>query len=126
MIRLLILILLPLSSGCSAISHLDELSVLGGYARETNGQDRLVASTNAHYDKLLKAIADKSIDNYKDKASFVRAFGKPILTKNLSGACQVWLYRYAVLKKAKDKVYVYFDSKGHFVKWEKAPCPSFF
>ena len=113
-------------SGCTAFDHLDELSVLGQYSREKESQHRLVKSINDHYDALTKAIAQRTISDYKDEASFVNSFGDPILKKNLSDGGQQWLYRYAIYRYAKDKVYVYFDRSGKQVKWEKVPCPSFF
>jgi len=113
-------------SGCSILSNIDELSVMGNYSREKDDQHRLVKSINEHYDALIKAIDQKAISGYKDKASFVYSFGEPILKKDLSGGGQRWLYRYAIYKFAKDKVYVYFDRSGKMIRWERLPCPKFF
>jgi hypothetical protein len=113
-------------SGCIILSNTDELSVMGDYSREKDNQNRLVKSINDHYDALTRAIDQKVIGDYKDKASFVYSFGDPILKKDLSGGGQRWLYCYAIFRLAKDKVYVYFDRTGKLIKWEKIPCPSFF
>ena len=113
-------------SGCAIISNNEQLSVLGDYAREKDNQHRLVKTIDDHYDVLTKVIAQGSIGNYKDKASFVSSFGDPILKKDLDDGGQRWLYRYAIYRLAKDEVYVYFDRHGKQVKWEKLPCPSFF
>ena len=124
-------------SGCIILSNTDELSVLGDYSREKDNQHRLVKSINDHYDALTKAkmpnCSDferlghcEGVNNYPDEASFVYSFGDPILKKDLSGGGQRWLYRYAIFRLAKDKVYVYFDRTGKLTKWEKIPCPSFF
>ena len=113
-------------SGCSILSNLDEISVMGDYAREKDDQHRLVKSINDHYDALTKAIDQKVINEYKDEASFTCSFGDPILKKDLSGGTQRWLYRYAIYRFAKDKVYVYFDRDGKMIKWEKLSCPKFF
>jgi hypothetical protein len=113
-------------SGCTIISNTDELSVLGDYSREKDNQHRLVKSINDHYDALTKTVDQKAINDYKDKASLVYSFGDPILKKDLSDGGQRWLYRYAIFRLAKDKVYVYFDRTGKLTKWEKIPCPSFF
>jgi len=113
-------------SGCNALEHLDALSVLGDYSREKDDQHRLVKSTNAGYDALTEVMASGHIREYKDKSSFLYAFGEPILKKDMPGGSQQWLYRYAILATAKDKVYVYFDQHDQLMKWEKVPCPSFF
>ncbi len=121
----LLLVLLGLS-GCTIISNLDEISTLRDYSREKEGQHHLVKSINDHYDVLTKVIAKGHISEYKDEASFVYSFGEPILKKDLSDGGQRWLYRYAIYKFAKDKVYVYFDRDGRMIKWEKLSCPKFF
>jgi hypothetical protein len=121
----LILMVLGLS-GCTILENLDELEVMGQYSRESDDQHRLVKTINDHYDALTKAIAQGHMSDYKDEVSFVHSFGAPILKKDLSGGGQRWLYRYAIYRFAKDKVYVYFDHNGQLVKWEKVSCPKFF
>jgi len=113
-------------SGCAPLEHLDQLSVMGDYAREKENQERLVGSNNDHYDVLIKAIVQGNISYYKDKTTFVNTFGDPILKKDIPGGSQQWLYRYAILSTARDKVYVYFDNHDRLIKWEKIPCPSLF
>lgn len=121
----LMLMLLSLS-GCTILENLDELTVLGQYSRESDAQHHLVKTIKLHYDALTKVIAQGHISDYKDEASFVHSFGDPILKKDLSDGVQRWLYRYAIYRLAKDKVYVYFDRNGKQIKWEKLPCPKFF
>ncbi len=121
----LVLICLCLS-GCIIIENLDEISLLGDYSRNKDNQHHLVKSINDHYDALAKVIAQGHINDYKDKASFVSSFGDPILKKDLSDGGQRWLYRHAIYRLAKDKVYVYFDRNGKMIKWEKLSCPKFF
>ncbi len=113
-------------SGCSIIFNLDEVFVLQGYSSEKEAQHRLVKTINDHYDALIKALDQGHINDYKDEASWVRAFGEPILKKDLKDGGQRWLYRYAIYRFAKDKVYVYFDRQAKMVKWEKLPCSKFF
>ena len=124
--RVIAVLMLLCLSGCAPLEHLDQLAVMGEYSREKDNQCRLVASINDHYDALTRAIAQGSISYYKDKSSFVNAFGGPILKRDWNDGAQQWLYRYAILSTAHDKVYVYFDNHNHLVKWEKVPCPSFF
>ena len=125
LISCLILMMISLS-GCAPLEHLDELSVMGAYSREKDAQTRQVGDTNVHYDALLKVISQGHIEDYKDKSSWLSVFGEPILKKAMPDGSEEWLYRYAILSSAKDKVYVYFDRRAQLVKWEKVPCPSFF
>ena len=120
-----LLLLLGLS-GCTILGNLDELSTMGNYSREKDNQHRLVKTINDHYDALCKVIAQGRMVVYKDKSSFLHSFGEPILKKDMSDGTERWLYRYAIYRFAKDKVYVYFDRNGQQVKWEKLPCPKFF
>ena len=113
-------------SGCTALEHLDDLAVVGDYSREKDNQHRLVKFIDDHYDALTRAIAQGHISDYKDKASWVTSFGEPILKEDLGQGVEQWLYRYAILTTAHDKVYAYFDNHNHLIKWEKVPCPSFF
>jgi hypothetical protein len=117
-----LLVLLLGLSGCYFLEHTDQLSELGDFSREKDNQQRLVKSVDDHYDVLTKVIAQGHIGDYKDKPSFARFFGEPIFKKDLSDGTQQWLYRYAILRSAKDKVYVYFDRNGKQVRWEKVPC----
>jgi hypothetical protein len=121
-----LLVMLLGLSGCAILDNLDEISMLGDYSREKDNQHRLVQSINDHYDALSKVIAEGHIGNYKDESSFVHSFGDPILKKDWNDGGQRWLYRYAIYRFAKDKVYVYFDRNGKMVKWEKLSCPKLF
>jgi len=113
-------------SGCTILSNLDEITILSGYSREKESQHRLVKTIKDHYDALTKVIAEGHISDYKNKEAFVHSFGEPILKKEMNNGSERWLYRYAIYRLAKDKVYVYFDRDGQEVKWEKLTCPKFF
>ena len=121
----LLLLLLALS-GCAVLDNTDELSTLGNYSREKDAQHREVKTINDHYDALIKAIDQGRISQYKDQAAFAHFFGDPLLKKDLSGGSSRWLYRYAIYRLAKDKVYVYFDNDGKMIKWERLPCSKLF
>jgi hypothetical protein len=112
-------------SGCSILFNLDEVCTLEDYSHESDAQHRLVKSIDDHYDALAKVLAQGQMGDYKDEASFERTFGDPILKKDLSGGGQRWLYRHAIYRSSKDKVYVYFDPAGKMIKWEKLPCSKF-
>ena len=113
-------------SGCAILDNTDEISTLGNYSREKDGQHRDVKTIKDHYDALTKAIDQNALGKYGDKVSFTHTFGEPILKKDLSDGTQRWLYRYAIYRLARDKVYVYFDRSGKMVKWERLTCPKFF
>jgi len=113
-------------SGCVILENLDEVSILGDYSREKDDQHRLVKAIDDHYDALTKAIDQNHINDSKNEADFLHSFGEPIQKKYLSDGKERWLYRYAIYRFAKDKVYVYFDHDGKMVKWERLPCPKFF
>jgi hypothetical protein len=121
-----LLLVLLCFCGCTILENIDEISILGDYSREKDSQHRLVKTINDHYDALSKAIEQGHIGDYKDKASWGYAFGDPLLKKDLSGGTQRWLYRHAIYRLSKDKVYVYFDRSGKMIKWERLSCPKFF
>jgi hypothetical protein len=125
------------SSGCAVLDNTEELSTLGNYSREKDAQHRQVKSIDDHYDALTKAKMPNCSDfeklgycegpnNYPDEASFVHSFGDPLLKRDLSDGSSRWLYRYAIYRLAKDKVYVYFDHHGKMIRWERLPCPKLF
>ena len=108
------------------MDNLDQLSVIGEYSREKDGQHQLVKDIDGHYDALVKVIDQGHLNDYKNESYFLSSFGDPILKKDLSDGAQRWLYRHAIFRLAKDKVYVYFDHEGKMIRWEKLQCPSFF
>ncbi len=113
-------------SSCTILNNLDEISTLGDYSREKDAQHKWVKLTTRHYEALTAAIDRGEMGRYTDQASVVKAFGQPILKKDLSDGSQRWLYRKAVYKYAKDKVYIYFDHGGNVIKWERLPCQKLF
>jgi len=113
-------------SGCTALENLDELNEMGQYSREKDAQHREVKAIDDHYDALVKVIVQGHINDYQNKISFLNCFGDPILKNSMSDGTEQWLYRYAIYRLAKDKVYIYFDHSGKMIKWEKLPCPSLF
>jgi hypothetical protein len=121
-----IVLMLLVFSGCTILENLDEISTLGNYSREKNAEHALVKSIDDDYDALVRVIAQGKIDGYEDMASFTHSFGDPILKKDLGGGTQRWLYRHAIYRLSKDKVYVYFGRDGKMIKWEKLTCPKFF
>jgi hypothetical protein len=132
-----VLVMLLSLSGCAFIENIDQLDEMGQYSREKDAQHREVKVIDDHYDALTRAKMPNCSDfeklghcegpnNYPDEASFVHSFGAPILKKEMSDGTERWLYRHAIYRLAKDKVYVYFDRNGKQVKWEKLPCQKLF
>jgi hypothetical protein len=117
-----LIIILVCSWGCSILGHMDQISMMGDYARDKNGQYKTVDQVDASYDSLVNAINAGKIKDYPDQISILRNFGDPILKKTMNAdgqAQEQWLYRHAIPQKAKDKVYLYFDSNGKLVKYNQ-------
>jgi hypothetical protein len=118
--RILFIALLGFSCGCGTLSHMDQLLVMGDYARDKNVQYKMVDEINAHYEALVVAINSGKIKNYPDQTSIRANFGEPITIKTITvdgRSEEEWLYRHAIPQKAKDKVYLYFDTKAQLIKY---------
>ena len=108
-------------AGCAKLSHLDQLLTLKDLSDE---QDRLavfVEEQDKRFEKLLAAYADKTIEQYQDQKSILKAFGEPVWRRSIQNDQQPleqWLYRYSTQFFDSPKVYFYFDEKGKVVKWE--------
>jgi hypothetical protein len=124
-----ILVVLGLS-GCTKLKllpYLDQALLLQDFGQEKTQQQKIVDNTNALYDKLTAAIQSGDIAQYKTEKSIIKAFGQPVLSREqaLDGkALKQSLYRYSILRTARDKVYLYYDPQGKLVKWESQPLSS--
>ena len=112
------LALLVLSSGCSMLSHLDQIMAMSDYSKDKDAQHRMVKQINARYDQLVAAIQSGDIKKYPQQWAIRNAFGDPILIKSVNGQEQ-WLYRHTIPMKAKDKVWLYFDKEEKLVKYKQ-------
>ena len=104
---------------CTIIKHMDELSSMGDFARDKADQQREVDRVKVNFDELLNAIHNNQMKFYPDQLSIRSKFGLPITIKMVEDEGHVleqWLYRYAIMKEAKDRVYVYFDENKKVVK----------
>jgi hypothetical protein len=114
------LIWLVVCSGCALLHHKDQLILMGELARDKNVQGALVDSIDAKYDALVVVINSGKLKNYPDQTAILNNFGQPIARKivNLNGQdVDRWLYRHAIGQKAKDKVYLYFDTQGKLITY---------
>ena len=122
MIGLLLFVLF--FSGCvqaQMLPHLDEALTLRSFGAQKDEQHQYVRDADARFDKLLAAVQSGDIKKYRTKENIVKAFGEPILTRDIviDGLPSTYgLYRHAIGSKAKQKVYLYFNAQGQLTRWE--------
>ena len=120
--ELFLMIFVACLCGCSIIDHLEELSTLGDYSRDRDNQQKHIDHVNDRYDALVAVIKANGLKQDLSQTDARMNFGEPIMIKviEIDGQKQEqWLYRHAVPTNAKDKVYLYFDTKGKLVKYEQ-------
>ena len=104
------------------LPHLDEALTLRSFSAQKDEQHQYVRDADARFDQLLAAVQSGDIKKYNTKKDIVRAFGEPVLTRDIviDGLPSTYcLYRYAIASKARQRVYLYFDNKGLLVNWEQ-------
>ena len=109
-------------SGCSAVSHLDELLTLKAVGNEQTQMDNQVERQNKLFKILVEAVQKETFpQNYPTKVKIVKKFGEPIFSrpeKKNDQDLELCLYRKATEYFDSDKVYLYFDSSGNLVSRE--------
>lgn len=123
-LRLPLVALLIISPGCAKVAHINELMTLKAYSDNQDAQHRYVEKQAGQFEKLLAAVEDGSISQYKNQRSFLTHFGEPVLSRDVERngqSCVLWLYRYAVRAATSPKVYLYFDQKKDLIGWEYDP-----
>ena len=111
-------------TGCVQVQmlpYLDQALTLQSFSAQKDGQHQYVRDVDARFDKLLAAVQSGQIKAYNTKEDIVKAFGEPVLTKDIviDGLPSTYcLYRHAIGPKAKQKVYLYFNAQGHLTHWE--------
>ena len=122
--KIYLLLVVGIGSGCmqaQMLPHLDEALTLRSLSEEGDQQRKDVSAVNAAFDKLLAAVESGDIKKYRTQGDVMNAFGPPITVKDIvidGKTLKVCLYRYAIQKEAKKRVYLYFNTKGHLVRWE--------
>ncbi|MDD3374555.1 MAG: hypothetical protein PHY73_02390 [Candidatus Omnitrophica bacterium] len=109
-----------LFSGCG-IFHVQEIMRIKAVSANMDEQQKYVDAKNEEFEKLLKIVKEGKISNYKTQKDFVKEFGDPVFSKQLSKQeeySEVWLYRYCDKMFGSEKVYLYFDDAGNLIKWE--------
>lgn len=108
-------------TGCAKLEHLQELLTLKDLSDDREQQDIYVRNHDESFERLLKVVKNNSLDQFPDKKSFLKSFGKPLLTEQvmLNGEpLEKWLYRYATRSVGFPKVYLYFDQSGKLKHWQ--------
>ena len=131
MAKILLCLLMVFSSGCAKLAllpYMDQALVLEDFGKEKTAQHKYVEDVNAKYDKLLLVVKSGDIAKYKTEKGVIKEFGPPLLVKTVSidgKDVRQCLYRKAVWRMAKDKVYLYYDTSGQLIKWESRPASLF-
>ena len=109
-----------LLAGCSKLEHLQELLTLKDLSDEREQQDLYVQKHDEDFERLVKAAKDNAIEQYKTKKNFLKTFGKPLVTEQVSldgESLEKWLYLYTTRSFGSPKVYLYFDQFGKLKHW---------
>lgn len=107
-------------TGCSAVSHLQELLRLNAYSKEKTIQHRYIQSQRDQFDRMLVAARAGETAEFATTRQVSRAYGPPVFRRpvehNGQGVTQ-WLYRYPKAFFDAPKVYLYYDDQGRLVDW---------
>lgn len=121
---LLLFLAFSFLTGCAKLEHLPELLTLQDLSDDRGQQDLYVRNHDESFERLLQAVQDNSINQFPDKKSFLKAFGKPLLTRQVAWKGETlerWLYRYATKPFGSPRVYLYFDPSGKLKDWQCFP-----
>lgn len=119
--KLLFFIILFLLTGCAKLEHLQELLTLQGLSDDRDQQDLYVQRQDENFERLLAAAKKNSLDQFSHKKKFLKAFGNPLFTEQVSlkgESMEKWIYRYATKAFGSPKVYVYFEKSGKMKHWQ--------
>lgn len=122
-----LLLIVFLATGCSTVGHMDELLRLQNYSKDKDRQEASVKGQNKNFEKLLKVVRSGGLNQYRNKKSILKEFGKPVIIQFVEMddiVSEVWLYRYTTKFFGSDKVYIYFDKAGQFQKYDFVPAPA--
>ncbi len=111
-------------TGCAKVEHLQELLTLKALSDDRDRQDIYIRNHDESFERLLTAVKNNSLDQFPDKKSFLKAFGKPLLSEQTvwkGEPREKWLYRYPTRAFGSPKVYLYFDKSGKLKSWQYSP-----
>lgn len=110
------------AAGCAKLEHLDQLLTLKDLSEEGERLDRYVQKQNKNFDLLVETIKSGGITQYSTRRKILAHFGEPVLKEKIqteSAQGEKWLYRYAKQFFNGEKVYLYFDTEGKLLSWER-------
>ena len=113
-------------SGCSTVSHLDQLLTLKAISDEQKAMDKEVDKQDKKFKSLIAEIQKGTIKEYANKKSVIRKFGEPISIENMEKDVQLqetWMYRYCAKFFDSDKAYLKFDQEGKLIDWQYEQAP---
>ena len=108
------------STGCAKLQHLDQLLTLKAVSDEQAQMGKEIKRQDAKFERLVAAVKEGSISQYKDQKSVTAQFGPPIFTEKTEEGdrpLEVWVYRYAAQFFDSPKVYLYWDQSGNLIRW---------
>ena len=108
-------------AGCAKLAHLDQLLTLKGLSDEQAQMGKEIERQDAKFERLVAAVEEGSISQYKSPKSVSAQFGPPVyIEKDEEDGrpLEVWVYRYAARFFDSPKVYLYWDRSGQLVRWE--------
>ncbi len=120
--RVLVLIFISLLfAGCAKLQHLDQLLTLKGLSDEQTQMGKEIKRQDAKFERLVAAVKEGSISQYKSQKSVSAQFGPPVYIEKDEEdgrSLEVWVYRYAARFFDSPKVYLYWNQSGELVRWE--------
>ena len=96
--------------------------MMGDFSRDKDNQKKIIQRVKDNYDALVAAINTQQMSSYTNQVDIRNKFGEPIAIKDIKvdgKKQQRWMYRYALIRESKDKVYVYFDERQSLIKYEQ-------
>jgi hypothetical protein len=100
---------------------MEQLLTLKAIADEQTQIEKYIGEQDRRFDKMVEEIKAGTLDQYGNKPKIVRTFGEPVYVQDVTENDQElesWLYRPAVEFLHSDKIYLYFDPAGNFVRSE--------
>ncbi|HNV24013.1 MAG TPA: hypothetical protein PKH98_03905 [Candidatus Omnitrophota bacterium] len=111
-----------LLSGCAKMQHLDQLLILKNFSDEQTRLQQYIEQQDKKFEKLLKAIEDRTlVKNMRDQA-IVRMYGDPLGKREVEKdgkKMERWNYRYQMKYFESEKVYLYFNEEKRLIGWER-------
>ncbi len=112
---------LLVSAGCAKLAHMDQLLTIKAYSDNTGEQARYVDDADKRFEMLLEAVRSNALEKDMSAEQIKEIYGVPLYVSEVKDGRPVkliWMYRYQMIFKGSEKVYLYFDHQGNLVKWD--------